>query len=259
MDELFTQMGASYQVDKGFAIASCTSNFPNIYFSFRGNLVQVRPDDYVLRNDLNTVCKLRIRPIDAPFNVMGIPVYKDYNVVHDYLLDAMVFQQTNDVTSKAKVEPQAKQASKVLPTAWATQNMPYGDIVAWVLTVGAFGASIYYVTVTYVIPGYGEWGLGKTYASEGDYWLIVAGVYLGCCVGTVLSYYVAMGALWPGNNLETVIPASDAIAKVFSSKLTFVGFLSLVAYKICGKRAEPKAAVKSEQDVNVDKLINSLE
>ncbi len=45
------------------------------------------PDDYVV--DVSpagdgSVCKLRIKSLNAPFNIVGMPIYLGYYVTHDY-------------------------------------------------------------------------------------------------------------------------------------------------------------------------------
>ena len=43
------------------------------------------------------LCVLKIRPIDAPFNIMGLPAYKDYYVTHDQLWNTMSISPHNDL------------------------------------------------------------------------------------------------------------------------------------------------------------------
>ena len=84
VEKLYAQVGISYEIKDGKATSKCDEdNFPDIYFSFDYNWVQIRPVDYISR-DSASECSLKIRPIDAPFNIMGTPAYVGYYVTHDW-------------------------------------------------------------------------------------------------------------------------------------------------------------------------------
>ena len=48
-----------------------------------GYWLQVRPEDYIKETSEGN-CQLKIRPIDAPFNIMGMPAYIGYYVTHKW-------------------------------------------------------------------------------------------------------------------------------------------------------------------------------
>ena len=49
-------------------------------------MLKVRADDYVVPvwNDGTLLCKVLLRPIDAPFNIFGMPIFLGYYVTHNY-------------------------------------------------------------------------------------------------------------------------------------------------------------------------------
>lgn len=48
-----------------------------------GYWLQVKVEDYILELD-GTICQLKIRPLNAPFNVFGMPAYIGYYVTHNW-------------------------------------------------------------------------------------------------------------------------------------------------------------------------------
>lgn len=67
----------------------------------------------------------------------------------------------------------------------------------------------------------------------------------------------------PGNVVQEIPDASEAIAKVSAGKMTVFGLISVFLYKMCGKKQvtkEAKAEVaQSSSVVEIDELINGIE
>ena len=88
MDEIFKGILDSYFLINGKPYTNCGNDLPNLYFDFDGKTLQVRAEDYV-EPDWNggtfgVLCRLRISPLDAPFNIFGVPLYLGYYVTHNY-------------------------------------------------------------------------------------------------------------------------------------------------------------------------------
>ena len=79
VEQLYGVMGIEYEIQDGISRAACATNYPDLYFMHNGYWMQVRPDDYIREESAN-ICALKIKPIDAPFNVMGIPAYIGYYI-----------------------------------------------------------------------------------------------------------------------------------------------------------------------------------
>lgn len=55
-------------------------------------MLKVRPEDYIFfSNDRDGFCMTRLIKLDAPFLILGLPVYKDYRIVHQHSENYMSF------------------------------------------------------------------------------------------------------------------------------------------------------------------------
>ena len=79
IQKIFADGGETeYEIIEGTVLAPCSYAFPTLYFQFEGYWLQVPREDYVL--DVSTgedesACSLLLTAIDAPFNIMGLPVF----------------------------------------------------------------------------------------------------------------------------------------------------------------------------------------
>lgn len=64
------------------ATCSGTGEFKSVYFNMNGVWLEVRADDYVTFDKGAGKCNFAFKGIDAPFNIVGLPVYLDYYVSH---------------------------------------------------------------------------------------------------------------------------------------------------------------------------------
>ena len=125
-------MGIEYEVRGGAAYAACQASYPNLYFMFDGHWLQIPAVDYIVdtsEGQDGQICRLRIRPIDAPFNIMGMPVYLGYYVTHNWEESYMSFAPHDD-SSKPALEagsvPKAQLAVK-----YESTNTENGDTIAF--------------------------------------------------------------------------------------------------------------------------------
>lgn len=99
VEKLFEKATTPYETTGGATYGSCTANYPNLYFMLDGHWLQIPPIDYLV--DISEAqdgvrCRIRIRPIDAPFNIMGMPAYLGFYVTHNWEEGYMAFAPHED-------------------------------------------------------------------------------------------------------------------------------------------------------------------
>lgn len=133
---LETLMGAAsvdnYEVRDGTVYCDCSSNFPDLFFNVEGFNLKVNVDDYLV--DISaaldrTACKLRIRPIDAGFHVLGRPLYLGYYVTHNWEDVSMSFGNFN---SDKDLVTEAPMPEKQFTVELATEDVENGELWALV-------------------------------------------------------------------------------------------------------------------------------
>ena len=77
----------------------------------------------------------------------------------------------------------------------------------------------------------------------------------------LLSWWIMLAILQPGNVVWPVTPADEAIKKVSATNLGIFGFISFALYKLFGKKKAEKKEVVEETsaEADIDELINSIE
>ena len=81
--QLYEITGLEIVIVNGKVKAACATSYPDLYFQLNGYWLQVKPADYIREEDSN-VCSLKIMPINAPFNIMGMPAYIGYYIQHNW-------------------------------------------------------------------------------------------------------------------------------------------------------------------------------
>ena len=74
------------EVVDGIPTVSCATRV-DLYFLMQGQWLQVRGDDLIREvkvTNSTKACQLKLRSIDAPFNIMGLPIFMDYYVTHNF-------------------------------------------------------------------------------------------------------------------------------------------------------------------------------
>ena len=89
LDKLFRKANISaYETRNGTTYASCiATGYPNVYFMLDSHWMQIAPAEYLVDTSAaqdGKECRLKFRPIDAPFNVMGMPAYLNFYVIHNW-------------------------------------------------------------------------------------------------------------------------------------------------------------------------------
>ena len=242
-----------FKVENGVITSKCTS-FKPVYFLMGDVWLMVRPEDYQFKK--GSQCEFRFRPIEAPFNILGLPIYKDYYVSHNWDDEnaSMSFQALTN-----EIKPQPEEAGDFMDgkrgliyVELATENAENPEqttmIIALVLAVAVLGGM-----VTWAVWGY----LNDKFSGA-----IMALIIIGGVVGAGLIYFLALifvyEAVTPGNTDVTTEDGDVAITKVgkVEVKATHLGVFSLLAYafyKLTGKKEEQKTApaetVEEEEEV----------
>lgn len=82
IQQFYSRVGIEFEVREGTAWATCSAEYPSVYFLLNGYWLEVPSDDYLVED--GNECRLRIRPIDAGFNILGMPAYIGYYVAHTW-------------------------------------------------------------------------------------------------------------------------------------------------------------------------------
>lgn len=202
------------------------------------------------------MCSLKIKPIDAGFNIFGMPAFIGYYVSHDWTTGNMSWApHTDSVKEPMQSGAPPKQELRV---KYQSENTPNGDV--WALTISlliALGALSFFLYVSYYKYDTGEFATTTDAAG----W-VAAGVVIIAISFFILNWLLLL-ILMPGNTVQEVPDASETIAKVSASNMTILGLISVFVYKMCGKKrvtktVEAKAEVTTSA-VEIDELINSIE
>ena len=75
---------ADFESTNATTTANCkeTSKWQSIYFLLGDQWIEMRADDYVIYDERLRLCQFKFIGIDAPFNIIGLPLYIDYYVSH---------------------------------------------------------------------------------------------------------------------------------------------------------------------------------
>ena len=218
------------------------------------------PNDYVKYDKEAKNCNILFKGIDAPFNIIGLPVFMDYYVTHN--LDSngtnasMTFSQNGRSVKKAPVvsDPDFSYP-KTLTVQTATEDDPDAIINAGLIAIG-YTLLIIVLVSWFAISQFTEdkleaWVMG----------LVILGAVVAALIVGVIVFFLVLGALTPGESFETVEDGDKAIVKVTATRVTVLGLLSLVAYKFFGKKNEeaaPKQAAAIEEESEEEEIANAL-
>ena len=86
----------TYYVVEGVPYFSCSSSFkiPSVYYMIGDYWLQLYSEDLIqetVNEDGDIECSLKIRPINAPFNVLGTQAYVGYYIEHNFETSSLTF------------------------------------------------------------------------------------------------------------------------------------------------------------------------
>jgi len=173
---------------------------------------------------------MKVRPIDAPFNIMGLPIYLDYYVVHNFETNSMSFSLHSD-SKKPAPTMMLEPPSKVLGV---TSTNTEGGSTFWDFfknTLLPILVVIILVVVIYILS-LGE--KGQTLYKSAT---ITLGIVFFIVLCMILWNVYLDSVYEPEIILEEVEEAPAAAAKVYDSgNLTVAGLISFFVYKFLYKR-----------------------
>lgn len=245
--QLFLEMGQeTYDFVDGYVMASCKFNYPDLYFDVDGHFLQMSAKDYVedvSKDASQDLCKLHVRPIDAPFNIYGTALYLDYYVTHNYGVESnMQWSPAKDSKKSVIMAAAAAPETNLFAQKYDSENVEDGEL--WALVIAG--------AITLAALGVWGWVVYKVYYEEKKYEVIVivalgvGGVVAGAILFYVL-YIVFLIAFFPGNELYKPAGGDPAYAKVRSGhggiKMSHIIVGAIVAYalhKFCAKKEAKK-------------------
>ena len=85
-------------------VTDCYANYPDLTFVVDNKKILVSKWDYVKDDSKDrSKCRLAIKKIDAPFNILGAPAYLDYYITHTWDENTMAFSP-HQLSAKPEVE-----------------------------------------------------------------------------------------------------------------------------------------------------------
>lgn len=217
-------------------------------------------DDYVAEEGAE--CRLKVRPIEAPFNIFGTPAFIGYYVQHNWGKSNMSWAPHTDsgkAALSAGVTPQ-----NTLRIKYDSENTPNGDVIAFaitlVLTLSGLG---FWLTAIYYDYKYNP----NTILTGTDVIGYSVGGFLFSAIFFVVCRWILLLFLMPGNNVHVVPDAGEASERVSATHMSALAFLTYFAYKVrtlfqqrAQKREKQAETVASnETTAEIDELINSIE
>lgn len=199
VEQLYGVMGIDYEIQDGISKAACATNYPDIWFMQNGYWMQVKPKDYIREESAN-ICSLKIKPIDAPFNIMGMPAYIGYYIQHEWEKGYMTIAPHGDSSNSVLVESTSF-PTKELNIKYQSTNTPNGDVWAFAISffialcaVGVYGYGIYYT-----------WSLDDgTFNSDAEAVGYAAGGFFVIFISFFILRWLLLLFLMPGNVIQEV-------------------------------------------------------
>ena len=164
-----------------------------------------------------------------------MPAYIGYYVTHDWTTGNMSWSAHLD-SAKGDITS-GNPPKQEISVKYQSTNTANGDVWALVvsLLISLIGLAVFlYVLYTYYIED-------PTFFASTIEW---AGVAAGGFVATAIIFFILnwimLLILMPGNKVQEIPDASEAIAKVSAGKMTVFGLISVFLYKMCGKKRVTK-------------------
>jgi hypothetical protein len=231
-----------YEAKDGKVTSKCSS-FKPIYFLMGSTWLEIPPEDYYFKSGSN--CEFRFKGIDAPFNILGMPAYRDYYVVHNFGENASMSWNANG--RKIKDAPTVEEdwsTENVLAVNLATENVDDPEGTSF-LIAGILAAAVLIGAVVVAV-----WGFSNDKFSAVIMALIIVGGIVGAGLTFFLMYVIVFAASTPGDNELEVKDADIAITNVSATHVGVFSLLAFAFYKLTGKKEEqaPRAATVEEAD-----------
>lgn len=262
VDKLFSSVVASYRVKNGTVMATCQRSYPKIYFMLQGLLIQIPAEDYMVDDSEDQdgqVCRFKFRPIDAPFNILGMPAFLGYYVTFDWEENFVSFAAHSD---SLKPNPSfSTMPSQFFATTMQINNLAGGQ--TWAFAIAFF--------ISFIIFVIAVGGLYYSTFEKDDFsWSFFGILSLICmCLCTIVFFilrWILLIVLMPGNEVIDVPTGNEAVTKVRAQHVTVLGLVSLAIYKYkTQKRSPAKTQQETEEDPEIDhqaeieSFVNQLE
>ena len=87
LSAMFAQMADNeYEVNEGYVLTRCYSDFPTLFFMFDNKWVTIEPHEYLVdisESQDRSICVLLMSQGSTELFVFGLPLFQDYYAIHD--------------------------------------------------------------------------------------------------------------------------------------------------------------------------------
>ena len=204
---------------------------PDFYFLLNDHWMQVRIED-LLQDEGGNICSLKIRSIEAGFNIMGMPAYIGYYIQHNWESGYMTFAPHSDSLNESLKAEQFRPEKK-LDIKYSSKNTPNGEAWAFWLTVIFFAGPCCCV---YTASIYTDLSNGDVYTSIYHLGANVICMFITTYGCFWVCQWILLLILMPGDNIYEEETEQDAIRKVHAGHMTVFALIFYFIYKLCGKK-----------------------
>ena len=211
----------------------------------------VPAEDYYVKR--GTTCTLKFKGIDAPFNIMGQQLYKDYYVTHNFGEKASISWSPNG--RKMRDDPMYEEDFKpvaVIKAELATWDAEDPEKTTMIISI---------VIALAVLGGMIAWAVvGKnngTFTSTTMALIILGGV-VAAGVAYFLATIIVYEMVTPGETYVQVEAGDQAISKVKASHVGIFSLLAFAVYKLTGKSEEKTTRTESVEETEEEVVSNYL-
>lgn len=191
-----------------------------------------------------STCELRIKSLNAPFNVIGTPGYLEYYVTHDWAEGSVTFAPHSASSKSALTATTAPK--KFFSTPLETENAEKGELWTF-LTAFLISAAIFAAWVVVIIFVFKK-------NLKYEVWILVLLGIGGAAVCTglyFLFYWIFKKVFLPGNTYISVKDADEDPNVRSSAHYTVMALASYFAYKLFGAACQKDKEEKSEKKEKV--------
>lgn len=254
LEKFFAKAGVEkYDIDeKGRPVATCSGKYKDVYILTEGLWLQVAKADYTVELS-NGNCGFRFVSIDAPFNIIGMPVFIDYYVEHTFGPNASMNFSPN--SRETKPAPEKGNVPEQMLDFWlATQDVDDGELWALIIAV-LVAATVLGILVWQAIVLMNDKTV-EVYIGI----LIIVGGLVGAIIIFVILFWILLIAFFPGDNVGTVTPSDEAIVKVSAAHMSLFTAVSYIFYSAISRMkamieknraAAPAPTVEAEDEPEV--------
>ena len=189
---------------------------------------------------------------------MGMPIFVDYYVTHDYG-EAASMNFSPHQRSKKMVPEQATTPEQMLQIWLATQDVVNGELyalaIAAIVGIAIFGVAIWQGVLLMN---------NKTVEPYVGIFVVLGGLVAGLLIFGIL-WWILLIAFFPGESIGQVTPSDQAIIQVNAAHYSLLAAISYLFYaavgklKALGKMKAKEVEPEVQRTVDLDESANILQ